>query len=126
MESIKVTATFKQLGGKQLATGEVIEIPYIITARDAEPTKKFRGKDGAKIVGKGVNTHAVKESSITNRVLNISDTAYNHYISLGGIIRGIKVPHWASMSQKERLEAHLAEMATDFKAISFTYEVLND
>jgi hypothetical protein len=76
--------------------------------------------------GRELITFYTRKCIPAKQSLNISRDAYKYMTSTESCLSSIKQQRWASMSKKERLEAHLAEIVSSVKGVSFTYKVFED
>ena len=58
--------------------------------------------------------------------LNVSREAYKHMIDKDSCPSWSKPSRWATMSKKERLEAHLQRTVEHLGGVSYTYRVFED
>lgn len=123
--TVKIYLTLYREGSTLVRKSEPDVINYVITAKDKEPHKKFRGKDGLKVLKKGSFKHYSLESKDAVQHINISQECYDSMISK-------EAPFWANqkewsrMNKARKIEAHLKRMCEYFGGKSFTYEVLDD
>lgn len=71
-------------------------------------------------------TYYVRKCKPAAQSLNISKDAYLYYVSKDSMLVGYKPAKWATMTKKERLEAHLKNICEGLGGKSFTYHVFED
>ena len=123
--NIKISLTIN-LEGSTLVRKSVPEvIKYALTERDLNPYKKWKGKDGLKVVRRGSFKHFSYETKPASQHINMTQESYDYMVSS-------ECPHWIApkvwnvMSAKERLESHLQRVCEYYNGTSYTYEILED
>ena len=71
-------------------------------------------------------TFYTRKCKPTKQSLNISKEAYEYMIDKDSCPSGSKPGKWATMSKKERLEAHLQRTVEHLGGMSYTYQVFED
>ena len=71
-------------------------------------------------------TFYTRKCKPTKQSLNISKEAYEYMIDKDSYPSWSKPSKWATMSKKERLEAHLQRTVEHLGGISYTYQVFED
>lgn len=66
-----------------------------------------------------------KKCKPAKQSIQLMEEAY-HYMISNNTPEFSNIKKWKALSKKQRLEEHLARIASNFNAISFTYEVLED
>lgn len=111
------------LNGQVKKQQEIVEsIPYCITKQELVKNKKLVLKDGDEIVEKGNKVHNPLTQQECKQVLKISDISYKEIIT--NCPEDIKPSKWTTMTKEQRLEHHIAKLANDFHANSFSFEIL--
>ena len=123
--SPKISLTIELEGSTLVRKSEPEIIKCILTKRDLEPNKKWKGKDGLKIVRNARFKHYSLIAKPVNQHINISVEAYR-YMTSNECPYWAKPKIWAMMSETQRLEAHLQRICEHVGGKSFTYEVLGD
>ena len=123
--SPKISLTIELEGSTLVRKSEPEIIKYSVTKRDLEPNKKWKGKDGLKIVRNARFKHYSLIAKPVNQHINISVEAYK-YMTSNECPYWAKPKVWAMMSETQRLEAHLQRICEHVGGKSFTYEVLGD
>lgn len=123
--TIKISLTIKLEGSTLVRKSEPEIIKYSVTKRDYDPDKKWRGKDGLKVVRKGSFKHYSLIAKPANKHINMGVEAYK-YMTSKECPYWAKPKVWATMSETQRLEAHLQRVCEHAGGKSFTYEVLGD
>ena len=123
--SPKISLTIELEGSTLVRKSEPEIIKYSVTKRDLEPNKKWKSKDGLKVVRKGAFKHYPLIANPVNKHINISVEAYR-YMTSNECPYWAKPKVWAMMSETQRLEAHLQRICEHVGGKSFTYEVLGD
>ena len=123
--SPKISLTIELEGSTLVRKSEPEIIKCILTKRDFEPNKKWKSKDGLKVVRKGAFKHYPLIAKPVNQHINISVGAYK-YMTSNECPYWAKPKIWAMMSETQRLEAHLQKTCEHVGGKSFTYEILGD
>lgn len=123
--SPKISLTIELEGSTLVRKSEPEIIKCILTKRDFEPNKKWKGKDGLKIVRTTKFKHYPLITKPVNQHINISVEAYR-YMTSNECPCWAKPKVWAMMSETQRLEAHLQRICEHVGGKSFTYEILGD
>lgn len=121
----KISLTIELEGSTLVRKSEPEIIKYTVTERDLNPSKKWKGKDGLKIVRRGKCKFYPLEAKPARLHSSLSMEAYNYMIS-DECPYWIKPKVWKSMSKIKRLEAHLQRTCEHHRGKSFTYIVLED
>ena len=121
----KISLTIELEGSTLVRKSKPEVIKYAVTAKDSDPYRKYKGKDGLKVVRKGVQKHYSLEAKPASQHINMTKEAYDDMIS-NECPYWAKPKAWSSMSKKERLEAHLQRTCEHFNGTSYSYEILND
>lgn len=122
---IKISLTINLEGSTLVRKSEPEVIKWVITAKDLHPLKKWKDKEGFKIVRKGKATYYPCTIKPASQHINISEESYKYMISS-------ECPYWSkpkvwnNLSEKERLEAHLQRTAESLGGKSYTYVILED
>ena len=98
------------------------EIPYCITKQELVKNKKLVLKDSDKIVEKGTKIHYPLIQQECKQVLKINNVSYKEIITK--CPDDVKPSKWTTMTKEQRLEHHIAKLANDFHATSFSFEIL--
>src|SRR5574344_749658 len=104
--TIKISLTIELEGSTLVRKSEPEIIKYSVTKRDLEPNKKWKSKDGLKVVRKGAFKHYPLIANPASHHINISVEAYK-YMTSNECPYWAKPKVWAMMSETQRLEAHL-------------------
>ena len=123
--SPKISLTIELEGSTLVRKSEPEIVKYSITKRDLEPNKKWKSKDGLKVVRKGTFKHYPLITKPASHHINICVEAYK-YMTSNECPYWAKPKVWAMMSETQRLEAHLQKICEHVGGKSFTYEVLGD
>ena len=123
--SPKISLTIELEGSTLVRKSEPEIIKYSVTKKDLEPNKKWKGKDGLKIVRNARFKHYSLIAKPASQHINISVEAYR-YMTSNECPYWAKPKIWAMMSETQRLEAHLQRICEHVGGKSFTYEVLGD
>ena len=123
--SPKISLTIELEGSTLVRKSEPEIVKYSITKRDLEPNKKWKSKDGLKVVRKGTFKHHPLIAKPASHHINICAEAYR-YMTSNECPYWAKPKVWAMMSETQRLEAHLQKICEHVGGKSFTYEVLED
>lgn len=121
----KISLTINLEGSTLVRKSEPEVIKYTVTAKDIEPSKKWRGKDGLEVVSKGTHKHYSLEAKPASQHINMTEEAYKYMISS-------ECPYWSkpkvwnNLSEKERLEAHLQRTAESLGGKSYSYVIFED
>lgn len=121
----KISLTINLEGSILVRKSEPEIIKYTVTAKDIEPSKKWRGKDGLEVVSKGRCKHYLLEAKPASQHINMTEEAYKYMISS-------ECPYWSkpkvwnNLSEKERLEAHLQRTAEGLGGKSYSYVIFED
>ena len=121
----KISLTIELEGSTLVRKSEPEVLKYTVTERDLNPSKKWKGKDGLKIVRKGKYKLFPLEAKPASIHVNMSLDAYNYMIS-SECPYWAKPKVWSAMTKEQRLEAHLQRTCEHHKGKSFTYIVLKD
>ena len=121
----KISLIIVLKGSTLVRKSEPEVIKYTITKRDLDPHKKWRGKDGLKVVRKGEYKWYPLVAKPATQHINMNVDAYN-YMTSSECPYWAKPKVWAIMSKTQRLEAHLQKVCEHVGGKSFTYEVLED
>lgn len=124
-DTTKISLTIELEGSTLVRRSEPEIIKYSVTKRDLEPNKKWRGKDGLKVVKRGTYKNYPLIAKPASQHINMSVEAYEYMIS-GERPSWVKPNIWAAMNTTQRLEAHLQRTCEHVGGKSFTYEVLGD
>lgn len=122
---IKISLTINLEGSTLVRKSEPEVIKYTVTAKEADPSKKWRGKDGLKVVSKGAHKHYPLEAKSASQHINMTEEAYKYMISS-------ECPYWSkpkvwnNLGEKERLEAHLQRTAESLGGKSYSYVIFED
>lgn len=123
----KVSLTIKLEGSTLSRESKVTKIPFKVTEKDMNPSKKWGKNQSNKVVEEGFQLHknlvVSKEASQNIRVTKFS---YNYMISADNCPDWEKPKEWNKMSKKERLESHFQRTCDTVGGKSFTYEVFED
>ena len=122
---IKISLTIELEGSTLVRKSEPEIIKCILTKRDFEPNKKWKGKDGLKIVRNARFKHYSLIAKPASQHINMNIEAYE-YMTSGECPSWAKPKIWATMTTTQRLEAHLQRTCEHVGGKSFTYEVLGD
>ena len=123
--SPKISLTIELEGSTLVRKSEPEIIKYSVTKRDLEPNKKWKGKDGLKIVRNTKFKHYPLIAKPASHHINICVEA-DRYMTSNECPYWAKPKVWAIMSETQRLEAHLQRICEHVGGKSFTYEVLGD
>ena len=123
--SPKISLTIELEGSTLVRKSEPEIVKYSITKRDLEPNKKWKSKDGLKVVRKGTFKHHPLIAKPASHHINICVEAYR-YMTSNEYPYWAKPKVWAMMSETQRLEAHLQRICEHVGGKSFTYEILGD
>lgn len=123
--SPKISLTIELEGSTLVRKSEPEIIKYSVTKRDLEPNKKWKSKDGLKVVRKGAFKYYTLIAKPASHHINICAEAYR-YMTSNECPYWAKPKVWAMMSETQRLEAHLQRICEHVGGKSFTYEVLGD
>lgn len=123
--SPKISLTIELEGSTLVRKSEPEIIKCILTKRDFEPNKKWKGKDGLKVVRNVRFKHYPLIAKTASHHINICAEAYR-YMTSNECPYWAKPKIWAMMSETQRLEAHLQRICEHVGGKSFTYEVLGD
>lgn len=121
----KISLTIVLEGSTLVRKSEPEVIKYTITKRDLEPYREWRGKDGLEVVKKGEYKWYSRIAKPAAQHINMNVDAYN-YMTSSECPYWAKPKVWATMSETQRLEAHLQRVCEHVGGKSFTYEVLED
>lgn len=121
----KISLTIELEGSTLVRKSEPEVIKCTVTERDLNPSKKWRGKDGLKIVRKRKSKHFSLEAKPASLHVNMGLDAYNYMIS-SECPYWAKPKVWSAMTEEQRLEAHLQRTCEHHRGKSFTYIVLED
>ena len=117
--SPKISLTIELEGSTLVRKSEPEIIKCILTKRDFEPNKKWKGKDGLKIVRNARFKHYSLIAKPASQHINISVEAYR-YMTSNECPYWAKPKVWAIMSETQRLEAHLQKTCEHVGGKSFT------
>lgn len=123
--SPKISLTIELEGSTLVRKSEPEIIKCILTKRDLEPNKKWKGKDGLKVVRNTRSKHYPLIANPASHHINICTEAYK-YMTSNECPCWAKPKTWAMMRETQRLEAHLQRICEYVGGKSFTYEVLED
>ena len=123
--TIKISLTIELEGSTLVRKSEPEIIKYSVTKKDLEPNKKWRGKDGLKVVKRGTYKSYSLIAKPASQHINMNVEAYE-YMTSGECPSWVKPKIWAAMTTTQRLEAHLQRTCEHVGGKSFTYEVLED
>ena len=123
--SPKISLTIELEGSTLVRKSEPEIIKYSVTKRDLEPNKKWRGKDGLKVVKNGKYKSYPLIAKPASQHINMGIEAYE-YMTSNECPYWAKPKVWAIMNETQRLEAHLQRICEHVGGKSFTYEVLED
>ena len=123
--SPKISLTIELEGSTLVRKSEPEIVKYSITKRDLEPNKKWKSKDGLKVVRKGTFKYHPLIAKPASHHINICVEAYK-YMTSNECPYWAKPKVWTMMSETQRLEAHLQKICEHVGGKSFTYEVLGD
>lgn len=122
---VKISLTIELEGSTLVRKSEPEVTKYVITEKDLNPSKKYKGNSGLKVVKKGrfvTYPFVAKPASLH---VNLGVDAYN-YMTSAECPYWQKPKVWANMSLEERLKAHLQRICEHHGGKSFTYIVLED
>ena len=123
--SPKISLTIELEGSTLVRKSEPEIIKCILTKRDFEPNKKWKGKDGLKIVRNARFKHYSLIAKPASQHINMNVEAYE-YMTSGECPSWVKPKIWAAMTTTQRLEAHLQRTCEHVGGKSFTYKILED
>lgn len=123
--TIKISLTINLEGSTLVRKSEPEVIKYTVTERDLNPNKKWKGKDGLKVVKRGSFNHFSYETKPASQHINMTEEAYRYMVS-SDCPYWSKPKVWNSLSAKERLESHLQRVCEHCNGTSYTYEILED
>lgn len=110
--------------GSTMHSNGIKKIPYVVTKQDLT-TKKLPPKIGSKVVRKGI-INVVGYSTVDAKIhLNLTREAYDYYIS-GDKPTDYPKKDWKRLSNKEKLDFHMASLARAKNGKAFSYVVLED
>lgn len=69
-------------------------------------------------------TFKTRKSRLVSRHINISKEAYDYMLNTSTIPKMQK--KWTKLAIKERLKHHFDQIASDFNAVSYSFEILDD
>ncbi len=121
----KISLTIELEGSTLVRKSEPEYIKYSVTNKDLDPNKKWKGKDGSKIVKKGAIKYYPLIAKPAIQHINMSKDAYEYMIS-DECPSWVKPKMWAKMNEKQRLESHLQRTCEHLGGKSFIYKVLDD
>ncbi len=124
-DSVKISLTIELEGSTLLRKSEPETISYVVTKKDVEPNKEWRGKDGFEVVRRGSFKHYPLVSVPATQHINLCNEAYEYMIS-NECPSWSKPKAWSAANERMRLEAHLQKICEHVGGKSFTYEVLED
>lgn len=124
--SVKISLTIELEGSTLVRQSEPVVIKYTVTERDLTPNKKWKGKDGLKIVRKGEFKNYPLVAKPASQHINITAEAYNYMTSdeCPSWIHSYKL--WKKLSKVQRLEVHLQRICEHHNGKSFSYVILED
>lgn len=123
--SIKVLLTINLEGGTLVRKSTPEHINFLVKEKDLCTNKKWRGKDGLKVVRKGETLHYPLIAKPAVQQVKINIEAYNYMIS-AECPPWCHPKMWPKLTKKARLEKHLGRICEHHKGKSFIYEILED
>lgn len=121
----KISLTIILEGSTLVRKSEPEVISFKLFEKDTIPNKKWRGKDGLKVVNRGEQLHYPLEAKPVSMHINLTVDAYEYMTSF-------ECPYWAkpktwsNLNKTQRLELHLQRMCENFNGKSFSYQILED
>lgn len=120
----KISLSFIVPGTVMLSSQECEENPKESYDEHKLVIKETKGKGKHKKEIKKIISFKTRKSRTAIRHINISNEAYDYM--LNNTVNGINQKKWVNMPKDARLKAHFDLMASDFHAISYSYEILDD
>ena len=121
----KILLTINLEGGT-LIKGEPEVKKYYLTKKDLFPSQKFKNGAGNKVIKSGKYTHIPVTPSIAQQSIKMSQDAYDYMTSSFCPSWYRNQNQWRKLSEKERLELHLARTCRHFGGKSFTYQIIDE
>lgn len=123
----KISLTIKLEGSTLVRRSEPDKFEYVLNKRKIEPNKKWKGKDGLKVVKRVVNTHYSLVPKEASMHINMTVDAYD-YMTSSDCPEWMKwkLKEWKKMTPIQRLECHLQRTCDHFNGKSFSYVILDD
>lgn len=125
---IKVLLTINGIEGATLHSKAKRKIPFVLKKREMDYKnygKRYKGKDGDKIVKKGFRKIYDFEAIPCTKSIKLTYDAYNYMTSKESPEWYFK-KDWPRLSITQRLEIHLERICAHNGGKSFTYTILED
>ena len=123
--TIKISLTIELEGSTLVRRSEPEIIKFSVTKRDLEPNKKWKDKDGLKVVRRGIIKNYPLIAKPAKQHINMGIEAYK-FMTSNECPSWVKPKIWSSMNEIQRLEAHLQRTCEHVGGKSFTYKILED
>lgn len=125
---VKVLLTINGIEGATLHNKGKKKIPFVIRKKDLHYNnygKAYKGKDGDKIIRKGVRKIHDFEVVPASKGIKLTYDAYEYMTSKESPEWYFK-KDWPRLSSTQRLELHLQRICDANGGTSFTYSILED
>jgi hypothetical protein len=114
-------------GATMLSSQECEKLPQKEAYNLQKIDVSYKTKKGKKVVFEKDTLHIyTRKSRTAKQSLSINQEAYYHMIDAKNVPSPKFAKTWKNMSNKNRLEYHLDLIAEALKAISYSYEILDD
>jgi hypothetical protein len=125
---IKILLTINGISGGVLHISNRAKVPFVLTKADIhfQNTGKFyKGKDGNKIVRRGVRKYYEYEVVPCTKSIKLTYDAYE-YMTSTEMPSWYHKKDWRRLTPIKRLELHLQRTCDANGGTSFTYSILED
>lgn len=97
-----------------------------IVRREVEYTTTHTNKKTNKTYTKKYKTYKLVNESPAYLQKNLTEDAYNYFISVDSCPSKLKAKEWKKMKATERLEHNLKKLCEHYNGVSYTYHVYEE
>lgn len=121
----KVLLTINLEGGTLIKGKKEIR-KYNLTKKDLFPRQKFSDNEGNKVLESGKYEYIPTKPETIKKKIVLCKEAYEYMTSSAMPEFFHDQKKWRKMSEKDRLEIHLARICEHNKGIDFSYQIIDD
>lgn len=125
MSEIKISLSLQVQGAGLLSSQECDKNPKESYDEHKIPVTFTKGKGKFQKVVKQILSVKTRKQRLITQNISISKEAYDYMLETP-VNTKMSLEKWKTLPIKERLKAHLDLIAHDLKAVSYTYEILDD
>lgn len=125
MNDIAIRLSLQVPGAGMLSSQECEQNPKESYNIHKVPVVFTKGKGKFQKTVKQILTVKTRKQRLITQNISICKEAYDYMLETPANGR-ISQEKWIALPEKERLKAHLDQIAQDLKAVSYTYEILDD